>query len=110
MNVGIVYVATGKKYIEEATLSASSVKRWMPGVPITVFTDQSSAGSCFDTVVPVTSCGDGFKDKVLFMAQSPYDRTLFLDTDTYLCGSVQELFDLLGHFDLAMAHDHLVRQ
>ncbi|HKX51534.1 MAG TPA: hypothetical protein VJQ48_13975, partial [Candidatus Binatia bacterium] len=30
---------------------------------------------------------------------------LFLDTDTYLCGSPSELFDLAGKFDIAMALD-----
>ena len=110
MNIGIVYVATGKKYIEEASISAFSAKQWMPDLPITVFTDQQDVPDCFDNVVPITSTGDGFKDKVVFMAQSPYERTLFLDTDTYLCNSVYELFELLDHFDIAMAHDHLVRQ
>lgn len=110
MNIGIVYVATGKKYIEEASISAFSAKQWMPDLPITVFTDQKEVSECFDNVVPITSTGDGFKDKVVFMAQSPYERTLFLDTDTYLCNSVYELFELLDHFDIAMAHDHLVRQ
>lgn len=110
MNQGIVYVATGPKYFDEAAISATSVKILMPAMPITIFTDQIIMQSCFDQLIPIKSCGDGFKDKVINMARSPYDCTLFLDTDTYVCGNIKEMFDLLLNFDLALAHDHLVRQ
>ncbi len=39
------------------------------------------------------------------MSASPYEHTLFLDADTYICDNINELFDLLELFDLALAHD-----
>ena len=37
--LGIVYVATGEKYLAECVRSASSAKKIMPEVPITLWTD-----------------------------------------------------------------------
>lgn len=39
------------------------------------------------------------------MLHSPFEHTIFLDTDTFVCGDFSELFDLLDHFDIAMSHD-----
>ncbi|MDX2099463.1 MAG: hypothetical protein SFW36_16915, partial [Leptolyngbyaceae cyanobacterium bins.59] len=35
---------------------------------------------------------------------SPYDYTLALDTDTYICHDITDLFRLLERFDIAAAH------
>jgi len=43
--------------------------------------------------------------KVTLLSQTPYDRTIFLDADTYICGDLDSMFDLLDKFDLAIAHD-----
>jgi hypothetical protein len=39
MTRGILYVATGKRYIEEAIQSIRSVRRHMPDISIAVYTD-----------------------------------------------------------------------
>jgi hypothetical protein len=44
------------------------------------------------------------RDKPDYMAQTPYDRTLFLDTDTFVCDDIGPLFPLLERFDFAAAH------
>ena len=36
---GIVYIAAGKEFVDEARISAESAKAVMPDVPITLFTD-----------------------------------------------------------------------
>jgi hypothetical protein len=38
------------------------------------------------------------------MSSSPYDYTLFLDTDTYVCEDLTDLFAVLEMFDIAVAH------
>src|SRR5690606_24189743 len=40
-----------------------------------------------------------------YMRLTPYDKTLFLDADTFVCDDVSELFVLLERFDLAVAQD-----
>jgi hypothetical protein len=102
MFIGVVYVATGKqRYIDEACISASSLKKHMPDLPITLFSDQAVTISCFDECRTIESSGSGILDKALGMQQSPYDYTLFLDTDTYVCSDFLELFTLLDKYDIA---------
>ena len=104
---GIIYVATGTKYIEEAIQSAASVKRWMPNIPITLFTSEAIENPNFDQILLVSDPKSGFTDKVLHMYESPYDQTLFLDTDTFLCDDVSEIFSLLEHYDVAASQAEL---
>lgn len=104
MSVGIVYIATGKKYIEEACKSAASLKNHMPKMPITIFSSEEIESSDFDRVVIIKNPKYGFYDKVANINKSPYDTTLFLDTDTWICHDFSEIFALLKNFDIATAH------
>jgi hypothetical protein len=104
---GILYVATGARYRAEAARSASSFKSTMPDIPIALCTDDPDAAGglgCFDTVVKHADARHSFIDKARPLAASPFERTLFLDTDTHSLSACYEVFDLLDHFDLAVAH------
>ena len=110
MNVsgtGVIYMAIGDQFLAEARVSAASVRRAMPHLPIVLFTDQSTpCDSCFDEVQLLGErAPTAHLDKLIALRSSPFERTLFLDTDTYVCADVSELFDLLARFDLAMTHD-----
>lgn len=104
MSIGIIYIATGRQFIDEARLSAESVKTHMPDIPVTVFCDREFMCPFFDRVVRIERPRYGFIDKLLQIGLSPYANTLFLDTDTYVCGELSELFSLLDRFDIAAAH------
>ncbi len=105
---GVMYVVHGERYLKRAELSAASLKRNMPDLPITLFTAKPAAASCFDMVVPFdpedTQVSFGFV-KVSYLCRSPYEQTVFLDADTYVCAPFYELFELMDHFDAAVAHD-----
>jgi len=101
---GIIYIAAGQRYIDEAVQSATSVKRHSPQLAITLFCDQAVSAECFDDVVQLQSSGNALQDKIQVMQDSPYEYTLYLDTDTYICADIAELFNLLEHFDIAAAH------
>lgn len=104
MSTGVIYIATGKRFIEEASNSAASLKSFMPGMHITLFSDEDVGRPCFDNVVRITAPRNGFFDKILNMSCSPYVNTLFLDADTYLCRDISEIFELLDRFDIAASH------
>jgi len=106
---GVVYVATGKKYYDEARISVRSLKATNK-LRAAIFTDQPKGDANFDIHIPVTSTGEGFMDKVVNLKGSPFEYTLFLDTDTFVCADLSDLFLLLDEFDVAAAHDHLVRE
>lgn len=100
---GIIYAVVGRPYLAEALQSAATVKRWMPSTPITLFCDEPVDSPLFDQVVKIPSPQGSFEDKIIAMRCSPYERTLFLDSDTYLCDDVCELFGVLDHYDFIAA-------
>lgn len=102
---GIIYVATGAKYLAEAVMSARSVQAVMPGFPMTLFTDQIPPEGLFEKVVPVEGGNMGRPGKIRSMAASPYQETLFLDSDTWMCHPCEDIFWPLQKYDLAAAHE-----
>jgi hypothetical protein len=103
---GAIYIITqDPKYLGLLHTSAASLKRAMPELPITVFSQFPVEAPYFDKVVPVTPTVDGFYDKTLLMRKTPYERTLFIDADTFVVEPVPELFPLLDHFDCAATHE-----
>ena len=100
---GVIYIATGKRYVDEALVSAASLKKHIPNLPITLFTDVDVKSKYIDNVVKINNPKYTFEDKVRYINKSPYDYTIYLDTDTYLCDDVSELFDLFDKFDMAIA-------
>jgi hypothetical protein len=104
MTNGVLYVAVGERWCREASEAATLVKRHMPGLPITLFADRPWAAEAIDDVRVMKADGNPLLTKTLWMADSPYDRTLFLDTDITLCDSIAEIFALCDRFDLAVPH------
>ena len=104
---GVVYVAMGARFVEEAQISARSVRKHMPNLPITLFTDSPPDGSdLFDRVAYLTRSGPKpHRDKLVGMMRSPYEQTLFLDTDTFIGADVSEVFEILRHFHMAATLD-----
>lgn len=100
---GIVYIATGRKYLAEAEYSARSVRRVSPRVPIAIFSDGSPPSSLFDIRLTLAQPEYSFVDKINALTRTPFDKTLFLDTDTFAMEPVEEMFELLERFDIAAA-------
>lgn len=99
---GVLYIATGETYIQEAIHSAKSVKKNNPDLSITVITNKPVQADPLDKVIVDSDMGHRYG--VLEPGISPYDQTLFLDSDTYVCENLSGIFDLLNEFDLAVTH------
>ncbi|MBV9573044.1 MAG: hypothetical protein JOY93_03245 [Acidobacteriales bacterium] len=103
---GAIYVITqDARYLDMLLISAASLRSNMPDLPITVFSQFPVQSPLFRDVIPVKPTQDGFYDKTTLIRQSPYERTLFLDADTYVVEPVPELFALLDRFDCAATHE-----
>src|SRR5512137_260112 len=84
---GVLYVATGRRYILSAIHSARSVRRHNPGLPVHLYADWQVQGFDFKAdPAPFTSVGNitggHYRSKVDYSVETPYERTLYLDTDT----------------------------
>lgn len=102
-SVGVVYIATGDQYITEAEYSAKSVRNHMPDLEIAIATDHSNIDqTLFDYTVGLSNKYPDSGVSTITPELSPFDRTLFLDTDTYVAKPVYELFDILDEHEIAV--------
>ncbi|MFC6835091.1 hypothetical protein [Halomarina ordinaria] len=103
---GILYIATEQRFVEEATVSARSARASMGDIPIAIITDsENDVPSIFDITIESSDNSHDFGEKVYNISKSPFDRTIYLDTDIHVEDDISELFDILGHWDLAAAHN-----
>ena len=102
---GIVYIATGEQFVEEAKISAESVRSEMPDISITLFTDKKIATDLFDNILLIDKPRYDFGDQVFNIDRTPYERTIFLDSDIYLDDSIYDVFEVLDEFDIAASQD-----
>lgn len=108
MKRGIIYLASGgRSYLGELLTSFHSLRQFEPDLPVTVFSRFAvPRGLKNCTALPITSNEHPLKLKVLTLKDSPYDETLFLDTDTTVLGPLAPIFEQLGRHDFAAANSH----
>ncbi len=112
---GVLYVAINRGgYIEEAFLSAESIKRICPDLPICLFTDEPTHALCqlgvFDTIRTVpsnrelsSSWAGGQLRRIECLLKTPYPCTLHLDTDTrVMTPDLPSLFGRLERAEVCM--------
>lgn len=104
---GVLYVASGARYLAEAARSCASLRRVMPGIVVALYTDTpyENADALFDAVLPLQAARQTCGDKLIPLLEVPFERAIFLDTDTYVARPLDDLFTLLDHFDFAIAHE-----
>jgi hypothetical protein len=105
-STGFLYIATGEDYIEEARISAQTVDKHHPDIPICLMTDQDVTDAIFDKVIILDDPAYGFQDQIYNLDRTPFSRTIYLDTDIYADDSIEDVFDILDQFDMAVAYNH----
>jgi hypothetical protein len=109
MSNGALYIITqDPRYVAMMLISAASLKRAMPDLPITAISQFPVDSPLFEKVMHVEGSRDGFYDKCKLIRESPYERTMFIDADCYVLEPVPELFSLLDQFDAAATHEEYV--
>ena len=106
---GYLYAATNQRYIDEAIRSVRSLRKINQNIHATLVTDKDVQIIDFNSTIKLNYSGStdwksGLLFKILALQNSPYDKTFFLDTDTFFCDECDELFDLLEYHDLLIAH------
>jgi hypothetical protein len=103
---GVLYVAFGDRYIKEVQRSAKSLKKAYPTIKVALVTDENLISDLFDKVIILNTFRSdgkkksGFTYKILGLKESPFDKTVFIDTDTLISRPFPELFELLDYFEL----------
>lgn len=103
---GFLFASVGEKYVAEVIASAMSVKKHMPNASVALVTDKPIEHEAIDEVIirPCQNDGLGYKlFKIDGIAASPYQKTVYLDSDIYVCDDCLELFDMVNHVDLLVS-------
>jgi FkbM family methyltransferase len=101
---GAVFVATGAPYRAEASSAIASLKLQMPDLPVTLYSDDEAIVAGAERQFLIADPAHSFLDKIDPLRSTPYDRTLFLDTDVYVCAPLDDVFELLDRFEIAFCH------
>jgi hypothetical protein len=104
LSQGLITIAYGpEKYIRMARALALSYRRQNPLRPFAVVTDDGNAkglGHYFDVVIPLNSTyGVGVVQKLSLDRYSPFDETLFVDSDCIFYKSPERIWNLYASND-----------
>lgn len=89
MTNGILLVAYGEKYLKEVEVCCPRIEAVWPDIPIHVVTGPE----------PTTP---RMLARLDAMYDSPFDRTMYMDVDSWLVEPMPEVFELLDRFDVAL--------
>ena len=105
---GVLYIASGYEHIKAALLSAQSVRDTNPNLPIHLFADYQQQNIQLDAEPGPLTSWENISDphrrsKVDYISRTPFEQTMYLDTDTRVLCDLEDVFCLLENFDVAMA-------
>ncbi|MBI4354502.1 MAG: hypothetical protein HY595_04630 [Candidatus Omnitrophica bacterium] len=115
-SAGFVYVAFGEPYLEEMAVSCQTLRTHNPTARICLITDEAGKGYVtrrhpalsLDQIRCVAwqpSQESFWVLRTKIFELSPYQKTIYLDDDTYVAGPIEDLFDLLETFDFVAVPD-----
>lgn len=106
MSNGFLYIAFGNSFTKEALMSIRSLKRYNDE-PVALFTDQpmhQSFRGLVDKHVQIEPAH--IRAKVDFIDKTPFENTVYLDSDTLIVRNISDMFGVLGRFDVAVTNDY----
>jgi len=93
---GILTIAIGKKYVNQAKYLASSCMLNSPHSLRAVITDlPDSLVNFYDIIIPYNDKADPFSIKTRLYEFSPFDKTLYLDADSLVFHPIDEYWNYL---------------
>lgn len=109
MEKGYLYVANKQKFIDEAKISARSIRDYST-LPIAMVCTEELAReevrSFFDVVITNKEIDKYiYLSKIIGIQNSPFERTIFLDSDTFVCADISPLFEILEMVDIATTQE-----
>ncbi|WP_410217327.1 hypothetical protein [Paracoccus sp. (in: a-proteobacteria)] len=102
-NIGIITMAFGAdKYFHQAQALARSLRRHMPGFRIAIVTDRTDVGPLFDIAVPINPVEvAGTLLKADLYHYSPFEETLFIDSDCIVARPFHEQLKEIRRYDFS---------
>jgi hypothetical protein len=102
---GIIYSASGEEHVGMALASARSSLRHN-SVPHVLFASPAPTGDAKISgleIEPFEPSDNPYVDKIENIRRSRFERTLFLDSDTFVVDEIVHVLQLLDHYEVAAA-------
>ena len=104
----VVYDSGEGRYIKEAVTSAKSLKKNDRNAHISLVTNRETDEDVFDNVIIRRGDAANWREGLAYKTKhvyetSPYQKTFFLDSDTFIYEDCSVLFKLLDYFDVCMS-------
>ena len=114
-NNAVFYIAKGEQYIKEVEVSANSLHRVMPDIPVHIFTFRgdyftiASDSKCKIHTIKYNDRENWYSNSIksfglALEVLNEYDHLIYLDSDTYVCKPFYEVFTLLKRFEFVATH------
>jgi hypothetical protein len=98
---GVVYLAFGDRYHAEARQSLRSLRR-VSKLPVAVVTDRPWSEEPQPDRFVIVERVEGFASKPRYVSATPFEDTLFIDTDTVIAIDPEPLFGMLELYDIGV--------
>jgi lipopolysaccharide biosynthesis glycosyltransferase len=69
-----------------------------------ISSDTNFSSEVFDQVIVIEHFNKKTSFKLQAILNSPYDKTIFQDKDTYVCEDISDIFIVLDRYDFGLAH------
>ncbi len=102
---GVLTIATGsKRFVKMAVFLAISIRRTNPNWPIALLTDSKDEylNEFFDHIIPFSEdMPAGFTHKLFMYDYSPFEETLFIDSDSLVINDLTPFFAMMKVSDVS---------
>lgn len=104
--IGFVFAATGEKYRRLMGKAARSLRAHHPDIPIDIYTEAPIDLPEVDRVHLLPDGVDPRRPRFHALRDTRFERLVMLDVDLLAVAPIHDVFEVIEHFDLAMAHDN----
>jgi hypothetical protein len=101
---GIVYISTGKRFVEESLRSIKQLKSLNSNLKVALFADNLPNDDNTDHEILIEKPYFSIKDKMMCLGKSPFHFNIFADSDTYFVEDPSVLFSIFDRFEFACSH------
>lgn len=109
-DIGIIYLAFGRPYLAMALVSFHSVRKTNPKMPVCILTNVCDKIDKIDGWIEgfdvwkymEMNTSDNRKIKTQLYKFTPFEKTLYLDSDTIVVGDLSKTTLFLDYFDLCL--------
>ena len=96
---GFLYIVTGEGYAQECLFSIKSLKKYNTE-KICVFSEEKYRSMFEQECDYFFSINSKLqRPKIEYISQSPFENTVYLDSDTFINENISDLFQLLNRYD-----------